>query len=383
MSSHHLLGHYSIISLRRVPEPSAITLSSVLQRVPPHQPVPPRPFWHRLRRLSPASLLHNNNNNTTTATNDHSRANRIPEQQVPSVVTPSPPAPAVIFESTFIGSPPAPDEAEEAEAAEAEQPVTQQQQQQQQQRKRRLHGLLFRLPSRKSMSMPSLSRYEQSRSVLSDVLSSSSAAANNQQYQYHHRAPDEEEQEETKQEFDDSYDNHVHRHHDESASTTSSSSLIRVFTSSSSEPPRARSAPRPAATARNSSTNLRPYSDEQAVQSFSVRADVEPGIRALRGSYSGTIVQRTASTIMVKEEAILLDSIPVYIGKLKGWYTEIECREVFRNMCRLVRLLHHNRTVHRNLHLNQFLINTDTVRFYLFWYGGGDDDCSSSQLVGH
>jgi hypothetical protein len=312
------------IYLRRFQEPSAITLSSVLQRVPPHQPPPPRPFWHRLR---PNHNNHQHHHRHTTANRRPAgtAAGDVPEQPASRAAaapirSPASSPPAVIFEETFIVQ-----SQEEQQEHEHEHEL----------QRPRLPGLLsFRLPSRKSVSMPSLSRHVQSRDALSEVMSV-----------------------------------------DRQSISRSSSSLIHIFTASSRslEQPRARSAP-PATAARQTNptttttptTPRRPYSGEESEQSFWVRADLEPAIIALRGSYSGRIVQRKSTTILVEERADHLYSLPTYIGKLKGWYTEIECREVFRNMCRLVRTLHKQRTVHRNLHLNQFLVNPDTVRSFHF-----------------
>lgn len=305
------------IYLRPRPEVSAITPSSVLLRVPPHQPPPPRPFW---LRLFPRGRVTNEDAPGIITTE--------PEEEFPSA------SPAVIFEATIIREDP-----EEEEELEVEQlpPVREP-------KKRRI-GLFRFSSSRKSVSMPSLSRREHSRSVLSDVMSTD---------QYHHR----EEVEEEKQPESDDDDNEPERDRP-SFSTLTSSSVIGIVTASALEA-RARSAPPPQHS--RARTN-RPYADENAEQSYWIRADIEPGIAALRSAYAGRITQQTPAAIFVKEvQAEALLSLPHYIGKLGGWYTEIECREVFGNMCKLVRILHKNRTVHRNLHLNQFLVNPNTVR---------------------
>lgn len=106
----------------------------------------------------------------------------------------------------------------------------------------------------------------------------------------------------------------------------------------------------------------RPFASDNPEQTFRLRLNVEPALTTLGDQYAGRIIRRTTERIHVQEVLANRLTVPSYIGKLNGWYTEIESREIFRAMCKIVQTLHRKWTVHRNLHLNQFLVHPTTVR---------------------
>jgi serine/threonine protein kinase len=92
---------------------------------------------------------------------------------------------------------------------------------------------------------------------------------------------------------------------------------------------------------------------------FWLEASALEGICALisRNGFQGKISNKGGDSFLVKE-CVSEDSsshLPNYIARLES-YTELECRELIRQMAENIRALHEQRVVHRNLNIDNVLV---------------------------
>jgi hypothetical protein len=102
----------------------------------------------------------------------------------------------------------------------------------------------------------------------------------------------------------------------------------------------------------------RSVSSEVKQHRFWLPADLKIPIRVMNEAnvYVGNILHTTPSTIFVEEDMEGCSLLPLYIADLPI-YTENECRVLFRQMCEAVQILHNYNCLHRNIHLNNVIVD--------------------------
>lgn len=123
-------------------------------------------------------------------------------------------------------------------------------------------------------------------------------------------------------------------------------------------------------------------SSEDPEHRFWLKAELLDAILELQShdAYAGTVLHSTRLALFVQESVGNKLRIPLYIGQSlcysnKGAaasastngtvYTEHELRLLFRQVCHTVQVLHENHVAHRNLHLNQILVDPSTANVSL------------------
>ena len=104
-------------------------------------------------------------------------------------------------------------------------------------------------------------------------------------------------------------------------------------------------------------------SSELPEHSFWVHKNLEPALAVLEPHHAGRVQYAAGQTCLVHEalgDAALM--LPHFISQRLPFYTEIEARQLFRQMVQIVQLLHEQHVVHRSLHLNHIVV-TNEVSF--------------------
>lgn len=103
-------------------------------------------------------------------------------------------------------------------------------------------------------------------------------------------------------------------------------------------------------------------SSDNPEHTFWVHRNLERALQSIADSqqYAGRIVHSTGQTAVVEENLIAHDAVvlPTYIAA-QPVYTEHECRDIVRQICYALQLLHEQHVVHRTLHLNHIAVTPE------------------------
>jgi len=100
-------------------------------------------------------------------------------------------------------------------------------------------------------------------------------------------------------------------------------------------------------------------SSDAPEHTFWLNRNLERALTSVADTHAGRILYSTGQTVFVEEqlgEAVIL---PTHIANNLPVYTEQECRDIVRQMCDSLQLLHEQKVVHRTLHLNHIAVSPE------------------------
>jgi len=104
-------------------------------------------------------------------------------------------------------------------------------------------------------------------------------------------------------------------------------------------------------------------SSDAPEHTFWLNRNLERALASVADTYAGRILYSTGQTVFVEEKLGAAMILPTHIANNMPVYTEQECRDIVRQMCDSLQLLHEQKVVHRTLHLNHICVSPEVSNY--------------------